>query len=145
MKSPKTVSTVLFIASFIAFCLWDRSNANGFWFTGFFAVSCVLLANSILFSIEKSWVRVFRGSIILGVLMNLVEVLYNGGRMPVIAYIPRAITGMWFRATADSKLLALCDRFTIGGAVFSLGDFLMLGGVLLLVTVGPYITSRAHD
>lgn len=64
-----------------------------------------------------------------GVLLNTIALLANGGRMPVAQFTEKAveISRWWQPVTEHTRLLSLCD--VIYG--FSIGDLLILGAIPL--------------
>jgi len=71
------------------------------------------------------WARTL---LLIGVGMNAVVTLANDGRMPVLGkFKPMSL---WVVGTGK-HLLFLCDRFDGGWAIFSIGDFFIIGGLLL--------------
>jgi hypothetical protein len=64
-----------------------------------------------------------------GLLLNAAVTLLNRGYMPVM---DGSVTGnIWVEATPRHRLLWLCDRFGPAWAKFSVGDFLIFGGIAL--------------
>jgi len=63
--------------------------------------------------------------------MNAMVTLANDGRMPVLSdkFHPASL---WVAGTGK-HLLFLCDRFNGRWAIFSLGDFFIIGGIFLPV------------
>jgi hypothetical protein len=64
-----------------------------------------------------------------GAAMNAAVTLANDGRMPVLGKF--APMSLWVVGTGK-RLLFLCDRFNGGWAIFSLGDFFIIAGVVVL-------------
>ncbi len=137
-KYLKHTSAIFFLFSFVTFFLWDRSNANGFWWTGFISINACVFAGSLMAVLEKGWVRFFRILFVIGVGLNSLVVTTNGGRMPVMFYeTGRVITGAWKAATPSDHFSWFCDRFPIGNAILSAGDFLLIASLIAIVIISP--------
>jgi hypothetical protein len=69
----------------------------------------------------------------LGILSNALVTLANGGYMPVKAQ--RRLTGparsLWVQRTSGQRLLFLADNFGNNTIRFSVGDALLLAGIIL--------------
>lgn len=136
MKNLKITAGILWLIGIVAFCMWNRNNANGFWWTGFVCFSAVIAAGTLTSVFEKGWIRVFRIASALGVLLNGIVVTSNGGRMPVIIEdSSRAITGLWRHAAPSDHFLFLCDRISLGFGTFSIGDCFLYASLIALVFV----------
>jgi hypothetical protein len=70
-----------------------------------------------------------RTPMLMGVAMNALVTLANDGKMPVLGDHHHLVS-VWVVGTGK-HLLFLCDRFNGGFAIFSLGDFFIIGGILL--------------
>lgn len=81
-----------------------------------------------------------------GGLLNFLVILANAGKMPVLAAIVSAAPGSaslkllrggavlsYTVSDSRSRLLFLCDRFRLGGFVYSVGDFIIAAGVAALL------------
>jgi hypothetical protein len=136
---PRNVATsllVLFATLLLAVLgLWTRSmwsRRGGLWW-------CGITELIVMFLLVNGWMRVPRYHrwmlmfLSYGVILNIIVVLANGGRMPYAPY-PRMTAShdhIHIPITADTLLPRLSDRF-IG---FSIGDFYMDLGV---VTIAAY-------
>lgn len=77
-----------------------------------------------------------RTPMLMGVAMNAIVTLANDGRMPVLGDSHHLVS-VWVVGTGK-RLLFLCDRFNGGFAIFSLGDFFIIGGLLLGILLWIY-------
>lgn len=71
-----------------------------------------------------------RSALLAGVSMNAIVTLANDGRMPFLGGDQHP-SSVWVLGNGK-HLLFLCDRFNLHIGIFSLGDFFILGGLLLL-------------
>src|SRR5271168_3313253 len=107
------------------------------WFPSLWA--CVLFWSAV-FGTEVEYIRNppqkinwwTRTPILIGVVMNAVVTLANSGRMPFFGHIKP--TSLWVLGTGK-HLLFLCDRFETRWAIFSIGDFFIIGGLLLSLLI----------
>lgn len=82
----------------------------------------------------------YRGKVVVfaqsvGVTMNMLVIFSNGGYMPVNFPLRYAPTGCWRLALPTDKFLFFCDRFGWNWGVFSIGDVLIIGSILLLLVL----------
>jgi len=70
--------------------------------------------------------------ILLGMCMNALVTLANNGRMPFFGHIKAK--SLWVLGTGK-HLLFFCDRFETRWAIFSIGDFFIIGGLLLSLLI----------
>lgn len=134
MKNIKWLAGILFIVGILDFFLWNRDNPNGFWWTGFMCLASIITASSLTAVFEKGWVRIFRITSVIGMIMNTAVMTANGGRMPVICYRSKeVVTGLWKAASQYDKLPWLCDRFSLLQGTLSIGDFVLIGSILLIL------------
>jgi hypothetical protein len=66
---------------------------------------------------------------LIGAAMNAAVTITNDGRMPVLSTKFRPVS-LWVAGTGK-HLLFLCDRFDGRWAILSLGDFFIIGGILI--------------
>ena len=79
----------------------------------------------------------------LGNLCNLTALSMNGMRMPVVGYYVRP--GLIWVTGYDARLPWLCDRFSMGDYVYSLGDFIIGAGILVTTAyVVTHIMGRIY-
>ncbi len=79
----------------------------------------------------------------LGDLCNLTAMSMNGMRMPVVGYYVRP--GLIWVTGYDARLPWLCDRFSMGDYVYSIGDFIIGAGILVTITyVVTHIMGRIY-
>ena len=77
----------------------------------------------------------------IGASLNAIVVLFNGGYMPVHGKPAEFQEGVWRSAEQGGQLLFLADRMSWGGA--SPGDFFLLAGVMVGVSIGVMRSARA--
>ena len=70
----------------------------------------------------------FKIPLLMGGSMNAIVTIANDGRMPFLGHTKP--TSLWVVGTGR-HLLFLCDRFDTHWAIFSLGDFFIIGGLFL--------------
>jgi hypothetical protein len=105
--------------------LWQRRPNPGtcatFWTVAFVVV---LLPWSVAFS------QLALGA---GVLSNALVTLANGGFMPVAAHrrLQGSARSLWVQRESGQKLLFLADNFGTNSIRFSIGDALLLIGIVL--------------
>ena len=143
MNKTKMLTGCLWVAAVIAFCLWNRDNPNGFWWTGFCVFTFGILASSLMSTFEKEWIRIFRLTSALGIFLNGWVIVSNGGRMPVINFNHQQITGLWREAISSDRFLFLCDRYQVFFGTMSIGDIVLFLSVIGLVLLN--IFERKHD
>jgi hypothetical protein len=68
-----------------------------------------------------------------GILSNAVVTLANGGFMPVASHrkLRGSARSLWVQRESGQKLLFLADNFGTSSIRFSVGDALLLAGILL--------------
>jgi hypothetical protein len=146
MKNLKFAAGIGWVTGIVLFCLWDRNDANGFWWTGFACFSAIIAAGTLTSVFEKGWVKIFRLVSCFGILLNSIVVTSNGGRMPVIiSDTGRNITGMWRHALPTDHFLLLCDRMNLGFGTFSIGDCLLFLSLLAIVFVARKKEKNAEN
>lgn len=74
-----------------------------------------------------------RGVLLAGASMNAIVTLANDGRMPFLGKDTHPHS-VWVLGNGK-HLLFLCDRFDLGFGILSLGDFFIIGGLLLLLVL----------
>lgn len=134
MKTLDKVGWVLVVVTLVIFSFWNRQNPDSFFWVGF-SVLILSISFTLIFTLtDKGIFKFLREGQAVGLLMNLVAISSNGGRMPVYApWKHGEITGTWKVASSIDHFQWMCDRYTIGGSVFSIGDFFLIGFMLLMV------------
>ncbi len=77
--------------------------------------------------------------------MNFVAVMNNGGKMPVLFYDFEFESERHFSYTecSEVKHCYLTDIFPLGGYIFSIGDFFIVGGLIAeLVIIVKILKTR---
>jgi hypothetical protein len=99
------------------------------------AVIWVLVENG------TTYKRILRGICSSGMLLNATVTIANSGWMPMIGMKEVGKT-RWRPAVNTDKLLVLADRTNWGG--FSIGDFIIISSLLILVIVSLHERGKDH-
>ncbi len=91
------------------------------------------------------WLFIIVSITMFGCFLNHTVMVHNGGRMPVLIDIDvDTPTHFSYNCIQEIEHWYLTDRFNISGSIWSIGDFILLSGLLMFTIVLSlfYIQSK---
>ena len=104
--------------------------------------SFVIMTGAQILKTRLWWFRYWGVVLVIGGLSNLAVVLANGHFMPVLGMIEHRARALWIPMLPDTPLAVLGDRFYVMGAMVSIGDVFLVGGVVGLIVGNIWVAAR---
>ena len=75
--------------------------------------------------------------VFLGIILNISVIIFNGNRMPILAYEEMSVPDDYIRFSEFNQVNYgwLGDVFHIKSLYFSIGDVLVFGGILVIILI----------